>query len=292
MQEHERPNASVRTTKTSPRVSVVTTFLNAEAFISEAIESVRAQTYDNWELLLVDDGSTDASTRIARDCAKRLAGQVHYLEHPDHINRGASPSRNLGISKARGQFIAFIDADDVWLPSKLSDQLSIMDAHPDVQLVAGSTFYWSDTKHGEDKVVPSGHVQECVIRPPEAALAIYPLGAAAAPCPSDLLIRTNLAMKLGGFDERFVEEKQLYEDQVFLMKVYLAAPIYFSSKVWLKYRLHSASCSAKTEKRGDYHDIRRFFLDWLEEYLGTLQGVDPRVVAALGQAQRPYRGHR
>src|SRR5262249_40463181 len=104
--------------ESKPLVSVIMIFLNAEPFIEEAIDSVLQQTYADWELLLVDDGSSDASTQIARRFAAGLPGRVRYLEHDQHVNLGKSASRNLGISEARGEFIAFLDADDVWLPHK------------------------------------------------------------------------------------------------------------------------------------------------------------------------------
>ena len=77
----------------SPRVSVITAFLDCEAFLAEAIESVIAQSFGNWELLLVDDGSGPAATAIAKSYAARYPGQIRYLEHPGHINRGISSSR-------------------------------------------------------------------------------------------------------------------------------------------------------------------------------------------------------
>ena len=94
----------------APCVSVITIFLNAERFLAEAIESVLAQSFDNLELILVDDGSTDSSTDIAKRYAGRHEFRIRYLEHPGHANRGMSASRNLGISSATGDFIAFIDA--------------------------------------------------------------------------------------------------------------------------------------------------------------------------------------
>src|SRR5262245_36560058 len=95
-----------------PLVSVIIIFFDAEQFIKEAIESVFAQTYDAWELLLVDDGSTDGSPAIAERCAKRYSGKVRHLEHGGRQNRGMSASRNLGIANANGEYIAFLDADD------------------------------------------------------------------------------------------------------------------------------------------------------------------------------------
>src|SRR2546427_10186945 len=100
-----------------PLVSVVIIFWNAERFLQEAFASVFAQTYPTWELLLVDDGSSDESTAIAQRYVEHHPGQVRYLEHPGHANRGMSASRNVGIRHARGPYIAFLDADDVWCSS-------------------------------------------------------------------------------------------------------------------------------------------------------------------------------
>src|SRR5689334_21837766 len=118
-------------------VSIIIPFLNAERFIEDAIESVRAQSYDAWELLLVDDGSTDSSTRLAQRYAQQHPQKVRYLQHDRHQNRGLSASRNLGISEARGEFIAFLDADDVWLPHKLARQRAILDSQPEAAMVYG-----------------------------------------------------------------------------------------------------------------------------------------------------------
>src|SRR5919202_2999091 len=110
-------------------VSVVVPFWNDKKFIQETIESVFAQTYENWELLLVDDGSTDGSTQIALRYAEQYPEKVRYLEHPGHQNRGMSAARNLGISHAKGAYIGFLDADDVWLPYKLEQQVAILTSH-------------------------------------------------------------------------------------------------------------------------------------------------------------------
>src|SRR3990172_4230917 len=102
-----------------PLVSVIMIFLNAGRFIEEAVESVFTQSYENWELLFVDDGSVDRSTSIAQAYADRYPHKVRYLEHTGHQNRGKCASRNLGIGNTRGDYIVFLDADDVWLPDKL-----------------------------------------------------------------------------------------------------------------------------------------------------------------------------
>jgi glycosyltransferase involved in cell wall biosynthesis len=113
----------MRAISDTPVVSIITIFLDEERFIGEAVESVSAQTYRDWELLLLDDGSTDGSTEIARRFTEQHPGWIRYLDHPGHANRGMSATRNLGLAHARGPFLAFLDADDVWLPSKLAEQV-------------------------------------------------------------------------------------------------------------------------------------------------------------------------
>lgn len=273
-----------------PRVSVVAIFLNAERFLDEAIRSVLAQSFADFELILVDDGSTDGGTAIARRHAGRHDGRVRYVEHEGHVNRGMSASRNLGVRHARGEFVAFIDADDVWLPDKLADQVAIMDAHPNLGMVCGAVRYWRSWSGGEDAIVPTGHVLNRVVEPPAASLRLYPLGTAAAPCPSDLLLRRDVLEQTGGFEEHFTGPRQMYEDQGFLAKLYLVAPVYFSDRVWLNYRQHGDSCVAAVMRDGRYHEVRRYFLEWLEGYLrASTPGVPRRVRAAVRRALRPYR---
>lgn len=271
--------------ETAPRVSVITAFLNGEAYLSEAIDSVIAQTYDNWELLLVDDGSREAASSIAKSYATKFPDKIFYLEHPGHMNCGVSPSRNLGIQSARGEYIAVLDADDVWLPEKLIKQVKLLDDNPGVGLVAGTALYWKSWSDGVDQIVRSGHRQDRPIDPPEAAIEIYPLGEASTPCPSDLLLRADAVRSVGGFEETFVYHYQLYEDQGFLAK--LTTSMYFHSDQLIKYRIHPASLMAR--ECNNYHLARHYFLEWLDGYLRKHPCPDPRVARALRRALRPYR---
>ena len=181
--------------KLAPLVSVVAIFLNGQPYLSDAVECVLAQDFQDFELLLVDDGSTDGSTRLALDYARRWPGRVIYLEHEGHSNRGMSASRNLGIRHARGKFLALIDADDIWRPTKLSEQVALLEQYPEVAMVSGAVSYWRSWAGEEDVIIPTGHVQDKPVLPPEALLALYPLGRAAAPCPSDLMLRREIVLR-------------------------------------------------------------------------------------------------
>lgn len=134
--------------KDSPLVSVIMIFLNEEQFIEEAVRSVFQQTLKDWELLLVDDGSTDTSTRLAQRYAAENPSRVRYLEHQGHQNRGMSASRNLGVGHARGDSIAILDADDIWLPEKLERQVATFEERPEAEMLFGPTEYWFSWARG------------------------------------------------------------------------------------------------------------------------------------------------
>jgi len=106
-----------------PLVSVIMPAYNAEKYISESIESVITQSYKNWELLITDDRSTDATQQIINEYAIKDQRIKLYINEQ---NGGAGVARNNSIKQANGRFIAFLDADDKWLPEKLTKQISFM----------------------------------------------------------------------------------------------------------------------------------------------------------------------
>lgn len=114
-------------------MSVVMPLHNSEPYIYSSIQSVLFQTYENWELLIVDDCSSDGSPEIIKECCrqdKRI--KIYKTEKPS-----GSPTlpRNLGTEKAKGRYITFLDSDDLWLPTKLEHQLKTMDEHPEALLI-------------------------------------------------------------------------------------------------------------------------------------------------------------
>jgi glycosyltransferase involved in cell wall biosynthesis/SAM-dependent methyltransferase len=278
----------------APLVSVVVIFLNGERFIDQAIQSVFDQTHPHWELILVDDGSTDRSTEISRGYAERFPDRVIYLEHEGHQNRGMSASRNYGIQHARGKYVAFIDADDVWLPYKLAEQVAILERQPNAGLVYGAPRYWyswsgrgEDVRH--DRTLGLGIQANRLYAPPELQLLVYPLAVAPAPCPSDMLVRKETMDRHGWFEESFHGIYQMYEDQPFLAKVYQNTSVYVSSSTWTKYRQHPSSIVSTVKMSGNYHAVRLFFLRWLQTYLSPRVSRDSEVWAALQRALWPYR---
>jgi glycosyltransferase involved in cell wall biosynthesis len=249
-----------------PLVSVITIFLDEERFLAEAVESVLAQTHAAWELLLCDDGSTDGSTAAARKYAATHPERIRYLEHPGHANRGMSATRNLGIAQAKGEFIAFLDADDVWTPDKLERQVAILGEHPEAAGVYGRLHVWHGwTGRPEDRardyVQPLGGPPDVLVPPPELLIRflrndVY--------TPSGVLFRRSVLREVGGYEESF---RGMHEDGVVLARICLRWPLYASGESWYKYRQHPDSCCNVSIAAGRDHEALRAFLDWLDGYL-------------------------
>lgn len=268
-------------------VSAIICFYNEEKYLSESIESVVNQSYSDWELLLVDDGSRDGSTEIAIRYSRKYFGKIKYIDHTGHNNKGLSASRNLGISSAVGEFIAFLDADDAWMPEKLQLQVDLLKGNSEVDLICGATKYWYSWQSTDkkDDLIFVGTEQNKFYRPPELIKILYPLGQGAAPSMSGLIIKKEALLRVGGFEEEF---KGMYEDQVFLCKNYLNNNVWVSNICFDNYRQHDESMFHVAMKAGEYNKIRFYFLDWLKNYLKK-QGVeDKKVEQLLKKAMFPY----
>jgi teichuronic acid biosynthesis glycosyltransferase TuaG len=110
----------------APLVSVIMPAYNSELHIAEAIASVEAQSLESWELCITDDCSTDRTREIVAGMAAEDP-RVRLFEQP--TNQGAAPARNRSLAEARGRYVAYLDADDIWLPNKLQEQVSFMQKH-------------------------------------------------------------------------------------------------------------------------------------------------------------------
>lgn len=274
----------------APAVSVITAFLNEERFLAEAIESVLQQEFTNWEMILIDDGSSDDSTRIAKQYAAQFPDRVFYFEHEGHANKSTAASRNLGIEKTRGELVAFLDADDVWTPAKLRAQVGIMRAHPEAAMLLEASEYWNSWQGAEEKdiVIQVGNVWDQVFPAPRLAETLYPLVPVAAPCPSAVMVRKEALVRHGGFEAGFTGKYQLYEDQAFLMKFYLNEPVYISSLCNNRYRQRIGSCVQWVRKEGSYHVVRKYFLNWLQQYMQRNNIRYKTVQRLFNRAQEQY----
>jgi len=172
----------------APRVSIVLATRNQAAFLPDAIASVRAQTRGDWELLLVDDGSTDETPGVA---ARATAdARIHYLRGP---HRERSAARNRGVAAAGGDLVAFLDGDDLWRPEKLARQLDALERTPHAGLCYTIARY-----------VDAAGAPLPVRRPPAAVAGdVFPaLVRANLMILSSVVVPRRVLDEVGGFDER------------------------------------------------------------------------------------------
>jgi len=268
----------------SPLVSVIIPFLDPpESMFREAINSVLAQTYRPAELILVDDGS-DPALRIKLASAYTFPDlPIRWIQHDSGANEGISASRNLGISVSNGEYLTFIDADDVWLPNKLTRQVALLDTNPDVALLFGQTLYWnSDVESGADSLlnfIPwHGDSKLTKYAAPEYLLRIL-RGRAIVPSISNVILRRATFERSGGFEDEF---RGPYEDQVLIAKICLRECVCAVPECWDKYRQHGASLTASVDLAGMVLARRRFLL-WLESYCRAKQISDADVWEALAK---------
>ena len=193
-----------------------------------------------------------------------------------------SASRNLGIRSARGGFIAFLDADDAWLPHKLAEQVAILNSQPEAAMVYGAIQWWhSWTGKPEDAArdfIPELNVQpDRLIRPPKLLVALLRNESVTA---TNGLIRREVIESVGGYEESF---RGMYEDQVFYTKICLNAPVFVSGKCWYRWRKHPASACAVALSTGVYEAARLNFLKWLRQYLSQQEIKDSEIRKALNE---------
>jgi glycosyltransferase involved in cell wall biosynthesis len=141
----------------TPLVSVIIPVYNGTTVLADALTSVRQQTYQNFEVIVVDDGSSDSSHALAEKFATEDC-RVKVLRQP---NGGMSMARNTAIAGARGELIAFLDADDVWLPGKLAAQLDLLEQEPRANLLFTDYFSWDgqndfDRRYSDPDKFPDG----------------------------------------------------------------------------------------------------------------------------------------
>lgn len=248
----------------SPAVSAVVIFLDAQRFIAEAIESVLAQTFTSWELILVDDGSSDGSREVAEEYCRRHPGRIRVLQHDSGYNRGMSASRNLGLLNARGAYVGFLDADDRWPPGKLMAQVPTLERDSRLGAAIGSIAFFGELTGSQPRLrSPSLPVGV----PLEPALLLYETLLAQPPLLTTLgnpLIRRTALVEVGGLEDEFTG---LAEDAVGWCKLALRFRFTALPETVLEYRRHGAASGVRDDRSGGLARGNARFARWLYDYV-------------------------
>lgn len=171
-----------------PTVSIITPTYNRAGMLKEAIESVLAQTYQDWEHLIVDDGSTDGTMGLVT----RYAGQDPRIRYVRRRNGGLPAARNTGLLAARGEYVAFLDDDDRFLPKKLERQLSMLRQRPELGFVYAPVWVHYDDRSERMPIIPDRFATTFAELIERSAIQVC-----------SVLVRRTALDAVGGFNERY-----------------------------------------------------------------------------------------
>ena len=215
----------VHTLKTKkPRVSIIIPAYNSAKYLLEAIESVLNQTYADYEIIVIDDGSTDNTSKVIEPC-------LQHIRYFQQENQGVSAARNRGLDLARGELIAFLDADDIFMPYKLEEQVAVFDAQPEVGIVNSG---FRIIKEDGEFVTDVERWREIPDLTPEIWLLHKPV------LPSAMMFRREWFDKVGGFDCRFFSSEDV---EITLRMVAKGCQATWLPKITVYYRRHDRSAT-------------------------------------------------
>jgi glycosyltransferase involved in cell wall biosynthesis len=220
----------------SPTVSVVIPAYNAARWIAETLDSVLAQTFRNFEVIVVDDGSTDQTSEVVAGYGDR----IHYLRKE---NGGEGSARNVGIRAARGSYIAFLDADDLWLPEKLQLQMELLSRRPDLPWVYSDTIAFGG-ETGQDLLKMSDATKLC------AGDILRPLLLADFITCQTPVIRRDVFGTVGYFDES--PDLQAGEDRDMWLRIAAKYQVGFVDRPLAKHRNHATSQCATMDPQYEF----------------------------------------
>ncbi len=239
-----------------PKVSIIMPAYNAERFIAQAIHSVIRQTYANWELIVVDDGSTDRTSDVIRSFAEKDGRIIHFSQP----NSGQGKARNLAIGHARGDLLAFLDADDLWVENKLAIQITLMEeTKSDLAYSSGYIFLDGASEDIEEFRILSGQIRGREAFNSLVEMNFIPM--------LSVVARRDLVKDVGGF----AVEKEIQNCEDYDLWLTLAGKgvvFYGIDSKLVRYRRHPNSTTYEREK------VVRPMITVLEKHYGKFPEAD------------------
>jgi len=218
----------------TPKVSVIIPLYNKEKWIEKTLFSVLNQSFTDWEAIIVDDGSTDQSLEVVEAFIQKNPGNWILIKNR---NSGQCHTRNSGIAKAMGEYVAFLDADDIWSRNKLSEQVEILDDNSDVSLVISPYVIFSNINKVDN-------LRLVIHKNPKKLLSRWiEMRGYGAGTESTGLTRATLLQEIGSFDESLSTSAGLY------LTIQLAnrGRVAFSNKSLMAYRIHTGQWHSNVE---------------------------------------------
>ena len=261
------------------KVDVIIPAFNAAHYLPFAIESVVSQTFEDWQIWLVDDGSTDNTEEVIAPFLLRLGSKMKYIKQE---NQGQPGARNTAVRASVGEFVALLDADDVWLPCRLAESLKILAERPEAGLAYGlvtnidaegrpAGTFWGNPKYSEGHIAPHIYMRKVEL-----------------PCPS-VTFRRRCIDEVGVFDPAM----KTIEDRDLCLRIALRHEVAFIPKVIAYYRVSAGSMSSDPDRvtRAQLAFIRKHYGEQgcgLRERQISLARVYKQRAEALKRQRRPW----
>jgi glycosyltransferase involved in cell wall biosynthesis len=256
-----------------PTISIIIPTYNHDQFILGSLQSVMAQTYRNYEIIVINDGSPDNTGRMVEPYV--ASSRIKYIEQ---ANAGQGAARNRGIAEAKGEFIAFLDDDDLWPPDKLEWQVRELQNHPDAVLVYGFMETFGDCipcRHPEHKG-PSGNVRRDLYRGNFLR------------SPGQTLIRSAALRHIAGFDPGIWGA----DDWDLWIRLSQTGHFIYVSRLALRYRIHPNNASRDVLRlyRNSLQVVRKnlgtipnfnCFIDWLSSLVFIFLSLRPIIIKVI-----------
>lgn len=218
-----------------PRISVVIPSYNHEQYIAQAIQSVLDQTYQDFEIVITDDGSQDGTVDVIRSFTDPRI-RLYSFER----NRGACPAMNNNLREAKGEFIAVLNSDDLFIPDKLEKQVDYLDKHPEIGAVFGLPILIDEAGN---EYADKSHLYKIVFKQPNRTRFEWLhhfFFQSNAFCHPTVLIRKLCYEKVGYFDERLAQ----LPDLDFWIRLCMEYEVYIMPETLIKFRMHSTEANA------------------------------------------------
>lgn len=242
----------------TPRVSIIIPVYNGTAFVAEAIQSALAQTYQDFEIIVADDGSIDDIEKVLQPYSQKII----YLRFS---HRGISATRNAAILQSHGEFIALLDSDDLWEPEKLALQIAYLDAHPEFALVYSYSTNFTDDSEGNVALVRRLDFEGFIFKD------LFTINSFAN---STIIMRRNVFDEVNGYDESL----SAMEDYDLNLRIGRDHQIGRVPQALLRRRIHPGSFYSS-----GYDNQYIFQLPVYEKFMS-----DSTVAQKIGQSKEEY----
>lgn len=243
-----------------PLISVLVTSYNYEQYLAQTLDSILAQTYKNYEVVIVDDGSKDNSVELIDKYTKKYSN-FHLYQHEGGINKGLPASIKFGVEKANGEYIAFLESDDYWRKDKLEEVVKMINKYPDAVIISNNIKAFGDVaetmyafKYLHDTLSPLGEKNDI-----KYSLDIHNT----IPTFSSVVIKRDVLL-LCSFDTPI----PAFIDLFLYKQIWIKHPLYYINKTLTFWRRHMKNYNT-TAKSNEYREKSEEFSKKLQEVLGN-----------------------